>query len=49
MGTTWLGVALPGGSEAVHLRLPGDRVRVRQLAAISVFDLLRRRLAALDA
>ncbi len=49
VGTTWLGVALPGGSEAVHLRLPGDRVRVRQLAAISVFDLLRRRLAALDA
>ncbi len=47
VGTTWLGVALPGGSEAVHVRLPGDRVRVRQLAAISVFDLLRRRLLGL--
>ncbi len=46
VGTTWLGVALPTGSEAVHVRLPGDRVRIRQLAAISVLDLLRRRLLA---
>ncbi len=46
VGTAWLGVALPTGSEAVHVRLPGDRVRIRQLAAISVLDLLRRRLLA---
>jgi len=47
VGTAWLGVALPTGSEAVHVRLPGDRVRIRQLAATSVLDLLRRRLLAL--
>ncbi len=44
VGTAWLGVALPTGSEAVHVRLPGDRLRIRQLAAISLLDLLRRRL-----
>ena len=49
VGTTWLGVALPTGSEAVHVRLPGDRVRIRQLAAISLLDLLRRRLLATGA
>jgi len=47
VGTAWLGVALPTGSEAVHVRLPGDRVRIRQLAATSALDLLRRRLLAL--
>ncbi len=49
VGTTWLGVALPTGAEAVHVRLPGDRLRIRQLAAISVLDLLRRRLLAMGA
>ena len=49
VGSAWLGVALPTGSEAVHVRLPGDRVRIRQLAAISVLDLLRRRLLAVGA
>ena len=49
VGTAWLGVALPTGAEAVHVRLPGDRVRIRQLAAISVLDLLRRRLLAIGA
>jgi len=46
VGTAWLGVALPSGSEAVHLRLPGDRLQIRELAATSVLDLLRRRLLA---
>ena len=49
VGTAWLGVAMPTGSEAVHVRLPGDRLRIRQLAAISVLDLLRRRLLAIGA
>ena len=45
-GTVWLGVALGGEVSAVEVRLPGDRVRVRQLSVISVMDLLRRRLLA---
>ncbi len=49
VGTAWLGLALPDGSEAVHLRLPGGRLQIRQLATISLLDLLRRRLLALDA
>ncbi len=49
VGTTWLGVALPSGSEAVEVRLPGDRQRIRQLAAISLLDLLRRKLLSMVA
>ena len=49
VGTAWLGLALPTGSEAVHLRLPGARSQIRQLASISLLDLLRRRLLALEA
>ncbi|MEY2467973.1 MAG: hypothetical protein QOF21_671, partial [Actinomycetota bacterium] len=37
-------VARDGRTEAVGVRLPGDRDRVRQFAAISLMDLLRRRL-----
>jgi nicotinamide-nucleotide amidase len=45
VGTVFFGIALPGAEgEAVELRLPGDRSRVRQFAAISLLDLLRRRL-----
>jgi len=44
VGTAWLGLALPGGTESVLVRLPGDRRRIRQLAAISLLDLLRRTL-----
>jgi nicotinamide-nucleotide amidase len=43
-GTVFMGVALDGKTEAVPMRLPGDRDRVRQFAAISLMDLLRRRL-----
>ena len=47
-GTVHLGIAapfLPGdGSEALSLRLPGDRAGMRQLATITALDLLRRRL-----
>ena len=45
-GTVWLGVAVGDEVEARHLRLPGDRDRVRQLSVISLMDLLRRRLFA---
>jgi nicotinamide-nucleotide amidase len=44
VGTVWFGLAADGHSEAVHVRLPGDRERIRQFAAISLLDLLRRRL-----
>jgi nicotinamide-nucleotide amidase len=45
VGTVWLGLALPEReSEAVHLRLPGQRDQIRQFATISLMDLLRRRL-----
>jgi len=44
-GTVFIGVAGPGSAaDAVEIRLPGDRERVRQFAAISALDLLRRRL-----
>jgi nicotinamide-nucleotide amidase len=44
-GTVYAGVALPGQEpEAVLLRVPGDRDRVRQMATISVLDVLRQRL-----
>jgi nicotinamide-nucleotide amidase len=45
-GTVIVGLALPGGAESLVIHLPGDRERVRQYAAISALDLLRRRLAA---
>jgi nicotinamide-nucleotide amidase len=44
VGTVWMGVAIDGETDAVRVQLPGDRDRVRQFAAISVLDLLRRRL-----
>ncbi len=44
-GTVLVGLDLPGRDpEAIRLTLPGDRDRVRQYAAISALDLLRRRL-----
>ena len=46
-GTVIVGLALPGqGAESLVIHLPGDRERVRQYAAISALDLLRRRLVA---
>jgi nicotinamide-nucleotide amidase len=46
VGTVWLGVALDGHSSATLVHLPGQRQTVRQLAAISLLDLLRRRLSS---
>ena len=44
-GTVFVGLAMAGAPGAARrLWLPGDRERVRQFAAISALDLLRRRL-----
>jgi nicotinamide-nucleotide amidase len=45
-GTAWLGLALGDRVEAVEVRVPGDRERVRQYASISALDRLRRALRA---
>jgi nicotinamide-nucleotide amidase len=46
VGTLWVGVAMPDRpTEAVHLRMPGQRDQMRQMAVISSLDLLRRRLS----
>jgi nicotinamide-nucleotide amidase len=44
VGTVFYGIARAGAVDAVEVRLPGDRDRVRQFSAISLMDLLRRRL-----
>ena len=46
VGTVYFGLSMDGHTEAVHVRMPGDRERIRQFAAISLLDLLRRRLLA---
>jgi len=43
-GTVYVGWAGPDGAESRQLRLPGDRTRVRLLAAVSALDALRRLL-----
>jgi len=48
VGTVFVGLALGGHSEARRLSLPGDRERVREYAAISALDCLRRRLASAE-
>jgi nicotinamide-nucleotide amidase len=44
VGTVFMGVTVDGETEVTHLLLPGDRDRIRQFAAISALDVLRRRL-----
>ncbi len=46
VGTVFLGLAVGDEVEAVHIKLPGDRRRIREFACISLLDLLRRRLLA---
>jgi nicotinamide-nucleotide amidase len=48
VGTVFFGLAMNGSAEAMRVQLPGDRDRVRQFAAISLLDLLRRRLLEND-
>ena len=43
-GTVWLGMAIGEAVDAVQIRLPGDRDRIRQMAVISLVDRLRHRL-----
>jgi nicotinamide-nucleotide amidase len=45
-GTVWLGTAVGDDATAVHVQLPGDRDRVRQLTVISLMDRLRRQLGS---
>jgi nicotinamide-nucleotide amidase len=45
VGTVWLGLAMNGEASATLVHLPGQRQVVRQLATISLLDLLRRRLS----
>jgi nicotinamide-nucleotide amidase len=48
VGTVWFGLAIPGHEpEAVHVRMPGDRERIRQFSTIGLLNLLRMRLLAL--
>jgi nicotinamide-nucleotide amidase len=45
VGTVYFGVAMPGREpEAMHVRLPGDRLRIRQFSTISLLNLARLRL-----
>jgi nicotinamide-nucleotide amidase len=46
VGTVFVGLAIGDDVEAVELRLPGDRRRIREFAAISAMNLLRLRLLA---
>lgn len=48
VGTVFFGLHLDGFADVVELRLPGDRDRIRQYAAISALDVLRRRLLDRD-
>jgi len=45
-GTVYLGWALGDEVDAVLVKLPGDRRRIREFATISLLDALRRRLLA---
>jgi nicotinamide-nucleotide amidase len=50
VGTVYFGLAIPGvPTEVVSTRLPGDRERLRQFSTISLLNLLRQRLDALNA
>ncbi|HUR18057.1 MAG TPA: competence/damage-inducible protein A [Acidimicrobiales bacterium] len=44
VGTVFFGLCMDGRTEVVHRRLPGDRRHIRELAVITMLDLLRRRL-----
>jgi len=43
-GTVFVGWAIGDDVDSIMLKLPGDRIRVRQFTVISALDLLRRKL-----
>ena len=45
VGTVFIGFAGPDAAEARQLQFPGDRTRVRTLAAQTALDFLRRRIS----
>jgi nicotinamide-nucleotide amidase len=45
VGTLYLGLAGPAGTQTRHVQLPGDRPLVRMLSVVQALDLLRRTLA----
>lgn len=47
VGTLYLGLAGPDGTQARHVQLPGDRALVRTLSVVQALDLLRRTLSPL--
>ena len=49
VGTVYFGLAMPGHEpEAVHTRLPGNRMLIRQFSTISLLNLARLRLLGLS-
>ena len=44
VGTAYFGMAIDDDTQVIQVKLPGDRDRIRQFAAISLLDMLRRRL-----
>jgi nicotinamide-nucleotide amidase len=44
VGTLFLGLAGPDGTQTRHLQLPGDRALVRTLSVVQALDMLRRML-----
>ena len=44
VGTLYLGLAGPSGTQTRHVQLPGDRPLVRMLSVVQALDLLRRAL-----
>ena len=42
VGTLYLGLAGPDGTQTRHVQLPGDRPMVRMLSVVQALDLLRR-------
>jgi nicotinamide-nucleotide amidase len=46
VGTVHLALAIGDDVSSVRIQFPGDRLRIRQFATITLLDLLRRRLSA---
>ena len=44
VGTVYLGIAMPGISDARWARMPGDRNRIREYSVINLLNLFRRRV-----